>query len=148
MKKIFFVIFLTFALVPGLTEAICEGPIVPCGGTDQPACQFCHIFVLVNNIINFVLTCLTPIAAALMLVVGGLMLMLSYLSEVEILPGGTKGGPKLLSQARGIITATVVGLVIIFIAWVFLNTLLTYIGVTEWTGLHGESGNWWQINCH
>jgi len=107
--------------------AICEGPIVPCGG-DNP-CQFCHIFVLLANIINFVLTCLVPIIAGLMLIIGGLYLL------------AAGANPQTLNQAKSVITAAVIGLVIIFLAWVFLNTILDFMGIQEWTGL----GTWWDF---
>jgi len=124
-------------LIPVSVFAICEGPIVPCGydannnGQIDAAekCAFCHIFVLLNNIINFILTCLTPIAAGLMMVMGGFYFL------------AAGPNPQQVSQAKSIITAAVIGIVIIFVAWVFLNTFLTMIGVEEWTGL----GTWWQI---
>jgi len=108
--------------------AICEGPIVPCGGADNP-CQFCHLFVLIERIINFIFTCLVPIAASLMLIVGGLYLLIAGPS------------PEKVNQAKGIITAAVIGIVIIFVAWIFLNTFLDYMGIKEWTRL----GTWWDF---
>ena len=145
---------LFFSAVPdtALADGFCQGPIVPCGRTGTPPCQFCHIFTLLNNLINLVLTCFAPIIAVLMLILGGLMFMISHFSEAEMLPGGTKGGPKLFSQAKGAITAVVIGLVIIFVAWVFLNTLFTYMDVAEWTGFLDnpntpEKEGWWKINC-
>ena len=122
---------------------MCEGPIVPCGGIDNP-CNLCHIFVLINNIIDFILTCLAPIIGSLMLVIAGIMFMVAYSGGAEMLPGGKKGGPALFSQAKKMITAVVMGLVIIFVSWVFLNTFLSFIGVAEWTGLEG---GWWNIQC-
>jgi hypothetical protein len=117
-----------FLSLAGQIFAICEGPIVPCGGEGNP-CQFCDIFVLINNIIGFILTCLTPIIAGLMLVFGGLYMLTAGPS------------PERVGQAKSIITSVIIGLVIIFIAWVFLNTFLSYIGLASWTG------TWWQIQC-
>ncbi len=134
---------LVFLFSANQALAICQGPLVPCGGADNP-CQFCDLFVLLNNIFEFLMTCLTPIVAALMLVIAGLMFMISHFSEAELLPGGTKGGPQLFSKAKKAITAVVIGLAIIFIAYVFLNTFLDFIGVAEWTGL--KTG-WWDIKC-
>ena len=125
-------------------SAICEGPIVPCGGSQcaeedaegkcieyekQPSCQFCHIFVLIERIIFFVFTCLVPIVASLMLIIGGSYLLIAGPS------------PQALHQARAILTAAVIGIVIIFIAWLFLSQLLTAMGYAEWTGL----GSWWDF---
>ena len=107
--------------------AICEGPLVPCGG-DNP-CQFCHIFVLITNIVSYVLTCLVPIVAGLMIIIGGIYLLAAGAS------------PQTLGKAKSVITATVIGLIIIFLAWVFLNTLLDFMGFVGWEGF----GNWWEF---
>jgi len=125
-----------FLFSAGSVLAICEGPIVPCGG-DNP-CQFCHIFVLIANIVNYVLTCLVPIVAGLMIIIGGLYLLAAGAS------------PETLGKAKSVITAAVIGLVIIFLAWVFLNTLLTYMGIAEWTGLLDNPNTpqvegWWDF---
>jgi len=118
--------FSVFAAPPG-----CNTSLVPCGGTSQPACQFCDIFVLIDNVISFILTCLAPIVAILVLVIGGLYLLTAGSS------------PERVSKAKSIITSVVIGLVIIFVAWVFLNTFLDAIGVETWTGLK----TWWKIDC-
>jgi len=119
-----------FLFLANQVLAICEGPLVPCGfGGDQ--CHFCHIFVLIDNIINFILTCLTPIAAGFMIIIGGIYLLIAG------------GSPELFDKAKKVLTGAVIGLVVIFVAWVFLNTFFDYIGVAEWTGL----GTWWEIKC-
>ena len=128
-KKSLIILLLFVLLVPIQSFAGCEGPIVPCSGAN---CRLCHIFVLLNNVLAFILTCLVPIAATIMLVWGGFYFL------------GSGAKPDDISRAKGIVTAVVIGLVIIFVAWVFLNTFLTSIGVAEWTGL--EEG-WWNIRC-
>ncbi len=131
MNKKILTILLFFLLVPGQIFAICEGNLVPCGREGTPPCNLCHLFELINNILSFVLTCLVPIVGAIMLVWGGF----------TFLSAGSSPGQ--VEQARNIITAVVIGIVIIFIAWVFLNTFLSSIGVAEWTGLE----SWWKIQC-
>lgn len=118
------VLFFLFLAEPAL--AICRGPIVPCGHSGNP-CKFCHIFVLIANIVNYLLTCIIPIIAALMLIVGGFFLLISG------------PNPEQLNKAKGILTATVIGMFIIFLAWVSINTLLDFMEIKEWTGL----GTWW-----
>ena len=132
-KKLIFQILLFFILVPVQVLAICEGPIVPCGRSGVPPCNLCHLFELLSNVLNYILTCLTPIVGGLVLVVGGIYFLISGASPAKV------------SQAKGIVTAVVIGLVILFMSWVFLNTFLTTIGVADWTGL-GE-GEWWEIDC-
>jgi len=129
---LFLLTFLFFSLIPIQAQAVCNfGPLVPCGRPGTSACQFCDIFVLLNNIMSYIIKCIVPIIAGLMLVIGGFYLLIAGAS------------PQLVSKAKSVITATVIGLVIIFVAWIFLNTFLDKIGVATWTGL----GTWWQINC-
>ncbi len=135
MKKTFLFLIIFLLSLPVQIYAICEGPIVPCGAEGMPACTLCHLFELLNNILEFFLTCLVPLTALFMIVLGGAMFILSRLEIVPI---------NIFSQAKQIVTAVFVGLVIIFSSWVFLNTFLTVIGVAEWTGL---GDNWWEITC-
>jgi len=133
MNKKILTILLFSLLIPGQIFAICDiGPLVPCGTSETPTCGFCHIFVLINNILSFVLTCAVPIVGAIMLVLGGFMFLLAAES------------PDKVENAKKIIKAVVIGIVIIFVAWVFLNSFLTSIGVSEWTGLNE---GWWNIQC-
>jgi len=148
MKKIFlltFIAFLFFSLVPSPSQAA----LVPCGGTGQPICNLCHIFVLLNNIFIFLLIPdaninnnfpLIPSVAALMLIIGGFYLLIAG------------GSPELFAKGKSVLTAVVIGLVIVFVAWVFLNTFLDAIGVAKWTGLMDnpdtpEVEGWWKIQC-
>ena len=134
MKKIVLAVFVFLFLIPGQTQAA----LVPCGGQGQSACQFCHIFLLIANIINFILIYLAPIVGGLMLIIGGLYLL-------------TAGAnPSTLGKAKSVITAAIIGIVIIFIAWIFLNTLLTYMGIEEWTGFMDNPNTlqvegWWEF---
>ena len=137
MKKIFLISFLfLFILLPALAQA----GLVPCGlsedDPDQPGdqtvpCQFCHFFVIINNIIKFVMSVLVPLIAVVMLIVGGIMFFFA----------GAK--PEILIQAKGIITSTVIGLLIIFSAWVIVNTILTKTGIVDSPALL----QWYNIQC-
>ena len=164
-KKLFAIIFSVFLLIPSLSyAAICEGRINPCppdtdedgrygeieswtgeiiGGYDEgdldkdrnedkEMCQFCHLFVLGNNIIVYILTCLAPIISGVMLILGGFYLMIAGVD------------PGKMQKGKEIILAAIIGLVVIFVSWVILNTFLTSMGVAEWTGLD----SWWEFNCN
>ena len=167
-KKLFAIIFSVFLLIPSFSYAICEGRINPCPpdtdgdgryGEYEPSddsfaigyddidddkhqdnemCEFCHIFELVNNILVYVLTCLAPIISGVMLILGGFYLMIAGVD------------PGKMQKGKEIITAAIVGLMVIFVSWVILNTFLSSMGIAEWTGLNPESGDnsWWQIKCN
>ena len=130
MKKIFLIIFLTgLILFPFISQA---AGLVPCGGPGQPTCQLCHFFVMLDTVFDFIILRLAPVVAVLMLVIGGVMFFF----------GGTK--PETLKTAKDVIFTTIFGLVIIFAAWIIINTFFGFIGVAEWTGL---GSGWWAIDC-
>lgn len=156
MEKLFLIIFLGLLILSPLLSS--AAGIVPCGRTDPSAtteerqpCQFCHLFVLFKNIADFLLipspvnnyVPLIPVIAALMLAVGGFMYIFAYFGGGEI---GGKAGPALLSQANKLLTSVVWGLLIIFGAWIFINTFFQLIGVATWDGWSLKEG-WWKIEC-
>ena len=130
MKKIFLMTPLLI-LVLLIASQVSANGIVPCGEEGNP-CKLCHIFVMLDEIIDFVLVKIVPVLAVLMLVVGGVMLLV----------GG--GNPETIKNAKSLLTAAVIGLVIIYCAWLMVNLFFQLIGVSEWTNL---KEGWWQINC-
>lgn len=117
------------------------GGLVPCGRKwDDPnteewencPCRPCHFLVLSDKIIDFALVYLVIPLAVLLIVVGGVMLLTAA------------GSPEKVSRGKTILKVTIVSLLIIFAAWLIVNTILMLIGVADWTGL--ETG-WWQIDC-
>jgi hypothetical protein len=165
VKKIFLVIFLGSLLLPLVslageyqtdgTTVHYEG-LVPCGKS-QPGeneselvtmpCQFCHFFVMIEGIIDFILFRLIPPIAVLMLVIGGIMFMVAMFGGAEMLPGGIRGGPTLLNQSKRLITSVVIGLVIIFAAWLIINVFFTAFGFSEFGLSLTGPDKWAQINC-
>lgn len=123
-------------LFPAFSDA---ASIIPCGGEGQPACTFCHIFELTNNVIIFLLVpsafnggaALVLIAAAILFALGGFFIFSSA------------GNMARLEQGKKIITATVIGLLIVYCSYLFIGFLLEKMGVAGWTGL----GTWWSITC-
>ncbi len=169
-RRVILIIFLGSLLFPLVVSAgtytadstnVCYEGLVPCGkevnvgGSWENGecvggvptfirCQFCHFFVMLDAIIDFVLFQLVPPIAILMLVIGGAMFMFAHLGGAEALPGGGAGGPKMLSQAKKLITSVIIGLIIIFAAWIIIDLFFSLIGVADWTGL--QEG-WFTINC-
>jgi hypothetical protein len=127
-------LFFAFGFIQANGGPTCpkEG-LVPCG-TEGCPCELCDFFVMIDRIIDFLLfkPGLVPILAALMIAIGGGMYILSF------------NQPANLSRAKSLFTAVVIGLLIIYGAWLLINTFLMFIGVADWTGL--KSG-WWQIKC-
>lgn len=115
--------------------------LVPCGlsedDPDQPGdqtvpCTFCHFFKLFENIVDFVLFKIVPPLAMLMLAIGGAMFIIAG------------GDPRKIGQARSILTAVVLGLFIVYGAWLLINLFFSAIGVADWTGL---TTGWAEFQC-
>ena len=137
MKKTFVVFFIAFIflfLFLGTTKAaviaanICDESnggnlgLVPCGsainnsGNLTCPCELEHVFVLVLNLYNFAVWKISVPLASLLVVIGGIMLLVSG------------GNPGLASKARTILWGAVIGIVLVFGAWIIINTILVAIG--------------------
>lgn len=110
-------------------------PIVQCGPGSGKDCDLCELFKTVERIIKFFMFAITPPLAALLIAIGGAMMIISYFQ-------GSDGG---VNKARKLFGAVAIGLLIIYGAWLIVNTFFWLIGVSGWTGL--ENG-WWSLSCN
>jgi hypothetical protein len=145
VKKLF-LLFLFVLLVSSShelfypAEARAQEGLVPCGNLGQPACNLCHGLEISNRIVTFFLApsvynggfALVPLLGVLFLAVGGFLLLI-----------GGLGNPRIFSRGRTIIFAVIIGLLIVYGAWVAVNTIFTLFGATSFNG----TGQWWQITC-
>lgn len=124
----------------------CPTGLVPCGGPGC-ACQLCDFFVMFKRIIDFLLappTFTEPLKgglvyylAAIMIAIAGFMYLFAYFGLI-----GEKG-PSLLGKAKSTLTALVIGVIILFGAWLAIGFFFSMIGVAEWTHLT----KWYIIDC-
>jgi len=106
------------------------------GNPIEVRCQFCHFFVMLEAIIDFVLFQLVPPIAILMIVIGGIMFF------------AAAGSPEKLGTAKKLLTSVVIGLVIIFASWIIVDLFLASIGLSEFSIQAGLSpGEWNKIQC-
>ena len=151
-NSFFLILFFAILLLPLVSLATHGDRLVPCGPGTGTSCQFCHFFVLFQNVINFLLIHIVPVVAVLMIVIGGFMYVFAHFSPGELLPGGQKGGPVLLVQARKLFASVIIGLIIIYASWLIINLFFQAIRVNTWTGLIDnpatpEVEGWWRIDC-
>ena len=106
-----------------------DGGLVPCGTTCCP-CTLCDFFVMLDGIIDFLLIKIVPPLAALMIAIGGGMYIVS------------QGNPEMLGRAKKLFTSVVIGLLIIYSAYVIIGMFLWGIGLNTWT--HDIYHNWWE----
>ncbi len=118
-----------------------ERGLVPCGRfCDDPrtviredeACNFCHFFYLFDRTVNFFMWRIVPAVALLLIVIAGFVFATS------------RGSPQQVTNAKNILLWTLAGYAIVFVAWMVLNSFLSFVGAKQWTGL---AGGWWQFSC-
>ncbi len=124
------------------SEPAAQKGIVKCGlrtndlktiDVDESApCTFCDFFVLLNRIVNWVILIIVPSIAVLFVLFGGFLLATS------------RGNPGQSQKGKDMLIWTFAGYAVIFVGWMVLNSLLSGIGVMEWTGL---ADGWWQFSC-
>ena len=132
MKKTLATLFVFSGLFLSFIAVQADEGLVPCGGEGQPSCQLCHVFIMFDRIVDFVMLTLVPPLAALMLVISGVMFFTAA------------GDPSGLGKARSVLTSVVFGLVIVYGSWLIINSFFLVIGVSQWTGL--EKG-WFSYPC-
>ena len=131
-KYLPFVLVITLWLIPDLSIAQGFGGFVTCEGS---SCSACHLVDMANIIIKWILGMVFLVFAVLMVHAGfGLV---------------TSGGnPSALSAAKAKLTNALVGIVIVFSAWLIVNTIMVKLvsdgttpgNITGW-------GPWSQVEC-
>lgn len=128
-------------------------PLVPCGGkgacinnrcsdivgpcrTDadcsQPVCDQCQLFHLLRHLIDLALIWVTPIVGTFLFVIAGVYMLISA------------GNPALVATGKKIFKDTIIGIIIVLLAWVIVNTLIKSLADTSRVG---SGGNWFQVSC-
>lgn len=112
--------------------------LVPCGGSGEPECGLSHLIGLGNNVIEFLIM-IAALIAVILLAIGGFKLVIS------------QGNPAAMEQAKSRIWNVFIGFVIILIAYLVVQTILTLLtggGFETWriqerstdTGPRGKDG--------
>lgn len=136
-------VFVSFLVVPAVSAAPSWWPLVPCGinPTDDPdspplapsyyqPCGRCQLLQLLHNLISFVFEGLMPILATLFVVIAGFRII-------------TAGGfPGQLAQGKTMLMQTLVGVLVISIAWLMTNTLIRSLAADQ-----NIADRWYQFQC-
>ena len=87
-------------------------------------CGLSHVFILIFNIYKFIVFKIATPLAALLMVLGGIMWVVSA------------GNPGLLDMGRRMFKGAIWGIVLIFGSWIIVNVVLIAIGYTGgWSGI-------------
>lgn len=98
-------------------------------------CRFCHFFILLKSIVDFVLLYVVFPIGTLFLIVGGLMFFFSA------------ENPQKAEQAKSLLTSVVIGLVLIFSAWLVIGLFFTAIGLSNFALSFTGPDNWFTVDC-
>lgn len=114
-------------LVPCGTESYKKGEVVNGENVEyliKNPCTFSSIFVLINNVINFLLFVIALPVAAIMLAYAGFLFMFSGMQ------------PEARSKAKRIFGKVVFGFVLAAAAWLIVHLVLSVLGYNgSWIGL-------------
>lgn len=102
--------------------------LVPCGDPGQSACQTCHFFTLVQNIFRWVFG-LASTLVTIIIVLGGLRLVTSA------------GNAVAKSEARKIISAAIIGFILIGCSWFIIEFALKALAG------YSDEGIWSSLQC-
>jgi len=119
-------------VMPGVSDprAGKTGGLVPCGGPGEDPCTVCHLFQLISNIINFIAFRFAPIVAAFLFVYAGIMMIVSA------------GNPGKFQAATKMFWSVIIGLAIIYGAWLITNSIIQALAVKN-----NAATNWYDVDC-
>jgi len=131
MKKslligIFLVLFLIPALIPATVSA--QG-FVQCGNPGQKCCTICDFFDTLARIYNFLVINIATPLAVLSITIGAAVMIVSA------------GNPNIHGLGKKILYAAIIGLVLVYLSWIIINTILSSLGF--------QLGSWWNphLSC-
>lgn len=110
-----------------------NGGLIPCRGTAGCPCTFCHFFYLIQKIINFVTLKLIPTIAILLIIIGGGMYLFNF------------GNTNRVRQGTDILIGVAIGILIIYAAWLIINTIL--IAFVNPEAIKDFPERWFSITC-
>ncbi|MEK7150748.1 MAG: transglycosylase SLT domain-containing protein [Patescibacteria group bacterium] len=117
-KKYFFLLFVLlslFATPLAFAASVPPPDLVPQGCQTGCPCSLCDLYTLGRNIVNFLLYGIAIPVAAIAILYGGVMMLISA------------GDPKKITDGKSAISSAVIGIAITFFAWVIINALLSTV---------------------
>ena len=101
--------------------------IVQCNAADG-SCNLCELFHTVMRVVNFCIKTLIPLVAAMLIAFGGFKMIVN--------PGNVDAA----TQAKAIITAAIVGLMIIYGGWALVDMFMQRMN-------YNPGVKWYDVPC-
>ncbi len=106
--------------------------LVPCGlssGTaaEMAPCTACHLLLMASIIIQWIQRVMVVIGIAVIMAMGVLYIV-------------SAGNEKMISMAKGGIKAALIGITVIIIAWLIVNTIIRMAGASGFFGEYFQTG--------
>ena len=114
---------------PYIVPAECS---ITSGANVAQTCTICHIGVLVINFTKILMFAVALPAVALLVAISGIMILTAGGSEQR------------LTRGKDILTKTIVGIIIVFLAWLAVDTVIKVLtlGASQFTGTFGP---WYEL---
>lgn len=119
-------------IVPGTPAADGGSGIIKCGRAGQNMCKLCDLIVGINTIIQYGFM-IAIIVALTFIVVGAVIYIVSA------------GNTGVIETAKGAMKNAAIGILIVFCAWLIINTSLRVLGARSDLGI-GVAG-WSSFTC-
>jgi len=129
---------------PDGTACTADGMCINQGGVNEKdPCSLCHLYILTQKILDFMMWTIAPIVAVLAVGWAGFNIMIS----------GEQ--PGLRAKGFGIIKTTIIGLAIMFAGWVLINEALLFFTNSTGKTTSGTTASqikfinnpWNQVTC-
>lgn len=120
---------MTNRLVPGQRT---EGGIIKCGRPGQQMCTLCDLVKGINAIVQFLMKISIGIAL-LAITIGGIMYIIS------------SGDSGMMDMAKSAIKNALIGFVLVFSAYLIINTTIVYLGTKPDLGINAQ---WGTFDCN
>jgi len=111
-----FLVFIAFPIITSAATCPTCDSIVCCGNEGEDPCSLADLFCLVQRIINFILWQLVPPLIVIWFAYAGFLMLTS---------GGDPGKTK---QAKDMITAAAIGIILVYSAWMLVYWFISFIG--------------------
>lgn len=140
MKNVAFLFptFILFCFIFIPQSASAALPFVTCDGyflSPEGACDFCNLVEMTNRIIGWLIGVLFVIFAAVMVVAG-----------FKLVTSG--GNQSVLDSAKSMFTNAIIGLIIVFAAWLLVDTLMkALVSGGNLSKFGAGFGPWNEIKC-